>query len=157
MSDIGHQYFTDHFERKCISCGADCANCLDNVGCTACAADSGATDAPGLIDVIANDKQQCAECSVAYSDCALCDGSECTSCIGKQLDTGACTDDCDDGNCRVCNADKATCEHCADGFVLTTGACVAQTCTIENCNDCTSNFAECDVCREGFFLSSSTE
>jgi hypothetical protein len=129
---------------------------MDDVGCTTCTTDTAETDATSYLEVITNDKQVCTECSVMFLDCTLCTDTECTSCESKLLDTGVCTDSCDDANCRTCNADKSTCEHCANGYVLTGGSCVQQTCTVGNCDDCTSNAAECDTCMETYFLSSST-
>ena len=96
-------------------------------------------------------------CSSTFTSCDLCTTIEWTLWKGKLLTGGAWTDSCTDTNCMYCNSDKAVCTHCNNGYVLTGGNWVEETCLVTNCNDCADSTAtDCIKCDVGYFLSGST-
>lgn len=146
-------YFTDSYSRKCQRWGQECTNWLDDVGCTDVLRDTAETDASSYLNTIINSKKQAVKCSTQFADCELCTSSEWTYCSAKMLSGGSCTDAWTDSNCRYWNADKDVCTHCKAGYLLSSGSCVMETCTVSNCIDCTSpGGSDCNAWNEGYFL-----
>jgi hypothetical protein len=150
-------YFADTYARKCKRWGPDCTNWVDDIGWTSCQVENSVTDSTSIISVDSNDMQQCTQWSEAFANCNLWTSTECKSCSRALLAGGACTDPCDDSNCRSCSSDKAVWTHWDDGYVLVGAAWVSHACSVPNCNDCTTDpSTQCDVCKESYFSSSTT-
>ena len=150
-------YFADDFARQWIKWGTDWGNCINNYGCTNILKDSSSSDATSYLATITNSKLQSTLWSNLFASWKLWTSSAWTLCSAKLLSSGSCSTAWSDTNWRYCNADKTVWTLWANGYVLSSGSCVAKTWAVSNCNDCTSSSATTwTTCKEGYLNGGTT-
>ncbi len=166
------------FNQVCYPCGINCALCI-NATCNACKTSYYLYNSNCFPSCPSNtlslDGSTCVLCSQVYTNCSICNTTQCLSCNYGQLLNGVCKP-CGAGTytqsgaclscpslCSTCTSLTA-CQTCTSGNFLLGNSCASScplntipsgfTCSIctDKCSICNQTTSLCRVCNAGVYL-----